>query len=400
MLEKIFHWLTGCVRFQVTGDAARFFNIAAKSGLGLWGFQKEGTDSAAWIRAGEYKKLRGVKRRCGAGLHILHRQGLPFQINRVWKRKGLILGGAGGILLYMFLSTFVWNVSVTGEELLTEAELLRAGQTNGIYVGAGRDSFRPNEAAYGIMGEVKGISWATVNTDGCFVEISVKEGEKKPEITDDTKLSNIVAAREGKVVALEAHHGRPEVSLGDTVEAGQLLISGVYTQEVDPYGPQPEHPLVTYGAARGSVKAETYREFTVQVSGVKRIKQPSGEKKVNLSLELFGLQLPLGFNTIPEEEYHTYTEENALTALDVRLPVAVKRQVYESLIEKERRLTEEEMKDAALLKLREAQKAAVAQGGRVIKEDLQYTFADGMCILTAKCRCEEEIGEQKTILVN
>uniref|UniRef100_UPI00248DE2F4 sporulation protein YqfD n=1 Tax=Neglectibacter timonensis TaxID=1776382 RepID=UPI00248DE2F4 len=59
MLEKIFHWLTGCVRFQVTGDAARFFNIAAKSGLGLWGFQKEGTDSAAWIRAGEYKKLRG-----------------------------------------------------------------------------------------------------------------------------------------------------------------------------------------------------------------------------------------------------------------------------------------------------------------------------------------------------
>ena len=121
---------------------------------------------------------------------------------------------------------------------------------------------------------------------------------------------------------------------------------------------------------------------------------------MNLSLELFGLQLPLGFNTIPEEEYHTYTEENALTALDVRLPVAVKRQVYESLIEKERRLTEEEMKDAALLKLREAQKAAVAQGGRVIKEDLQYTFADGMCILTAKCRCEEEIGEQKTILVN
>ena len=62
-------------------------------------------------------------------------------------------------------------------------------------------------------------------------------------------------------------------------------------------------------------------------------------------------------------------------------------------------LSEEEQKAAALRKLREVQKAQLPQGSSIKKEELEFTFSDGLCILSAKCRCWEEIGVVEKILV-
>lgn len=399
MLEQIFHLLSGYAEFEVRGDSARFFNIAAKSGFGLWGFRKREGRALACVKARQYKRLRPVCRRCHVRLRLVRKRGLPFQTLRLWRRKGLLLGGVCGAGLYAFLSCFLWGVSVSGTDVVTDRELLSAARESGVYVGAQKDGFTPKGASYSIAARVDGLSWVSVNTDGCFAEVAVQEGERKPEIADDTKWSNIVAVREGTIVAVNAERGRPEVHIGDTVQKGDLLISGLYEEEVDPYGPQPEKPLQTLGAARGSVVAETYREFTVQVSAVKKEREPDGRQKTNLSLSIFGLRIPLGLNTVPEEECRPYTEESVLTALGVELPVSLRREVYEYLGESTRTLSEEEMKTAALLKLREAQKAAVPPGTQVVKEELSYSFTDGLCILQARCRCQEEIGEVREILV-
>ena len=58
------------------------------------------------------------------------------------------------------------------------------------------------------------------------------------------------------------------------------------------------------------------------------------------------------------------------------------------------------LKEEALRKLREAQKAELPAGSKILKEELSYSFPDGMCILSAQCRCQEEIGEVREILVN
>ena len=38
MIERIYHWMSGYVEFRVEGDGARLFTMAAKRGMGLWGF--------------------------------------------------------------------------------------------------------------------------------------------------------------------------------------------------------------------------------------------------------------------------------------------------------------------------------------------------------------------------
>lgn len=399
LIEKVFHMLTGYAQFEIRGDSARFLNVAAKSGFSLWGFgRREGT-ATAWCRAREYRRLRPLARRCHVRLKWIKKGGTPFLTRRMWKRKGLWIGAVCGAGIYFFLSGFVWGVSVSGTDRLTDRQVLRAAAASGVFQGTSKSGLDPKLSSRGIVAALPGLRWATVNTDGCFVEVVVSEAAPKPEITDDSRWSNIVATRPGTVRAVNAEHGRPEVKPGDTVEEGDLLISGLYQEKLEPWDPRAEHPFQATGAARGSVIAETYREFTVQVSRVRRDKVPTGEKRQNLALTLFGLRIPLGLNTVPEGEARVFREKKVLTALGVPLPLSVERTVYRFTQKRERTLSEEELREAAVLKLREAQRLQIAPGGRVVKEELEFQFPDGMCVLRAKCRCEEEIGENRMILV-
>lgn len=399
MLEKIFHHLTGYAEFEILGDSPRFLNMAAKSGLGLWGFSRREGKAAACCRARDYRRLRPLARRCHTRLRYVKKGGLPFYLCRLFRRKGMLAGLLCGIGIYCFLSSFVWGVSVTGTDRLNDRQVLEAARANGVYLGAKKESFAPRLAAHGIAADLPQLKWAAVNTNGCFVEVAVGEGAETPEITDDFKWSNIVASRAGTIRSVEAERGRPEVSPGDTVQEGDLLIAGLYEEKLDPYSPPPKDPYEALGAARGRVTAETYREFTVQVSAEKRQWVPTGKKQVNASLCVFGLKIPLGFHTVPQEKTGFYSESSEVVALDAVLPLSLERDMYDFLEEETRTLNEEELKEAALLKLREAQRAELPEGSRVVSEELEYGFPEGMCILGAKCRCEEEIGETREILV-
>ncbi len=398
MLTRIYHWLSGYVEFLVKGDGARLFTMAAKRGLLLWGFRREGGAAGARIRPGEYRRLRPLCRRCGAVCRVGKMRGLPFQLARLWARKGLIIGAVLGAALYWHMSGFVWGVSVSGTEKLPPNQVLDAARDSGVYVGARREYLRAGNPEGRIQTLLPRLSWVSVNTDGCFADVAVKEGVAKPEREQTGELSNIVAARAGRIVKLEAHEGRPEVEPGETVFEGQLLIAGLYQERLDPWAPPPPEPYERTGAARGSVTAETYREFTVQVGGTKTLERETGRGS-ELWLRAFGAEIPLGLFGKPQGPVRSWEEAWQWEVLGVKLPLGLRRQTTVYLEEQERPLSEEEQKAAALRKLREVQKAQLPQGSSVKKEELEFTFSDGLCILSAKCRCWEEIGVLEKILV-
>lgn len=398
MLAAIFHLLSGYVEFQVHGDGARFFTVAAKRGFNLWGFCRREGLAVARARPGVYKKMRALCRRCGVRTRLVQKRGAPFQLHRLQKRKSLLVGAVAGAALYVFLSGFVWGVSITGAQNVTPREITQVARDCGVYVGGPRKGFTPKNASGSILTQLPRLSWASVNTNGCFVEIAVKEGAQAPALEEKGVLSNIVAGREGRVVEIQARQGRPEVSLGDTVTQDQLLIAGLYQEMPDPYGIQPPELYQRAGAARGKVVAETYREFTVQV-GASRTEHIESGRETAQWLEIFGLRIPLGLWSKPQGPVRTYQESSWLTLLGVQMPLGLRRQVTVFLTEEERPLTKKEQKTAALLKLREAQRTALPPGGSVKEEKLEYVFADGMCILHARSRCLEDIGVERVISV-
>lgn len=398
MLEKIYHLMSGYVEFQVNGDGARLFTLASKRGIGLWGFSRSEGQAVARIKPRSYRQLRPIARRCQATTRITRKRGLPFQWQRLRARKGLLIGAVAGSLLFWFLSGFMWGVDISGLEQLPPGLVSQAAEECGVFPGARKSDLNPKTARMALLNRLPALSWATVNTNGCYVEVVVREGAAKPEYVERVGLSNIVAAREGMVVKMEAQEGRPEVVPGQVVTEGQLLIAGLYQEVPDPYGPQPERLFQQAGAARGSVTAETYRTFTVQVSSGRNEPVETG-KSIRTWIEIFGVKLPLGLWHAPREDNRVYRERQQLTVLGTKLPLTVEWETVADIEQERRELTEDQQRTAALLKLRETQKAVLPPGSSVREEELEFSFAEGVCVLSAKCRCWEEIGVVQEISV-
>ena len=63
VVERLAHFLTGWVEFEVRGNGPRFFNTAAKAGVEFWGFSRRGERLSARGTPGDYKRLRELARR-------------------------------------------------------------------------------------------------------------------------------------------------------------------------------------------------------------------------------------------------------------------------------------------------------------------------------------------------
>lgn len=55
-MKKITHWVLGTATARVSGDTARFMNIAVKTGLRPIRLQKDGKDVLFTLYAKDYKK--------------------------------------------------------------------------------------------------------------------------------------------------------------------------------------------------------------------------------------------------------------------------------------------------------------------------------------------------------
>ena len=62
VVERLAHFLTGWVEFEVRGNGPRFFNTAAKAGVEFWGFSRQGERLSARGTPGDYKRLRELAR--------------------------------------------------------------------------------------------------------------------------------------------------------------------------------------------------------------------------------------------------------------------------------------------------------------------------------------------------
>ena len=146
-----------------------------------------------------------------------------------------------------------------------------------------------------------------------------------------------------------------------------MLIAGLYAQEEDPYSPPVTDPYQILGPARGSVRALTYREFTVEVGAREAQETPAGEPRRQVSLSLFGVAIPLSLGGEPEGLFRSWRRESAWAPLGRELPLKWVEKFSQPLQREERPLSGEELKEAALLALRREQRAQLPEGSRVGK---------------------------------
>lgn len=385
LIIELIRWLFGYVNFSARdGFADRFINLCTNNEIPLWNIQNVGGKITASTTLQGYLQIRESARKSGMRVRVSEKKGLIFFLKKHKKRIGLLIGIVICAIMLVFLSQFVWSVSVVGNTTLDEDYILEVFEEYGIKVGAIITKEEIEIAVDKAATDIPKLSWVTVNRKGAVAVIEVREKIEAPEMYDKLTPTNLVASEDGVVLGVDILYGNAEVKIGSAVTKGDLLISGVIT-----------HPDFTESLihADGHVKALVKKKNVSTCNNFEFFALE--QEKTKKSVFFFGLKIPLGLD-VPES---FYTKHNSFIETDeILLPVGIITEYGAVYNEEKAELTEDLQNKIALfsnaLYVREILDYCEIKTSYIIPKNTENTKE-----YEFYAECEQEIGVLQEIYI-
>ena len=134
MKVSTFSTLRGYVKIEVRGNRLEgFMNAVAASRLMVWDahLKTEGVAELT-ILLPDFFRLRPILKQTGCRMHVQKRNGFPFFLDKLGRRKFFAVGMLAFIVGLYMLSSIVWQVKVEGTVSLSNEEVLRVARGIGI----------------------------------------------------------------------------------------------------------------------------------------------------------------------------------------------------------------------------------------------------------------------------
>jgi len=298
-LFRLLNFLAGYLKVICPAAFSReVVNRLARQEIDYWELKRgaEG-ELSFYILEKEFRRLQKSEGEPIA-YHVSRRYGLPQWLARYHRRFGIPIGMILLLVLTKLSTQFVWEVTVSGNETLSDAAIIDSLEELGCAVG----SYIPDVDFYRICHafilENEEVSWISVNMIGTTARVEVIETDVKGNLEEEGNgtPSNLVARFDGEIVRTETASGKVTVMAGQTVTAGQLLVSGVVDIGREEEG---RFHLVR---ARGKVYAQTTRRISVEVPLNREKITVLGEEVVEKTIKFFGKNIKLKENSsiLPE----------------------------------------------------------------------------------------------------
>lgn len=224
-------YLRGYVRIKVWGfSPERFMNLCSNKNILLWDIKKEGEVYYMCISLKGFWGLRPIARKTGTRVAVLNRCGLPFFIPRLLSRKIFVLGFAAAVFFWFWTSLYVWDISLAGNYTITEDMFDDFLEQQGIHVGMAKRNVDIGELEKEIRRQFDIVTWTSARMEGTKLKIEIKENENLQTVPEeDAKYpygSDLTADTGGTIVSMIVRSGVPQVSIGQEIAEGDLLVSG------------------------------------------------------------------------------------------------------------------------------------------------------------------------------
>ena len=378
-----------CVDFRAEGVfCEKLLTEAMKNGLGISFPRKSGYTMRGTVQAAEYRSLCKIARRLGLKMRIEKKHGIYFTLKRHRDKIGFAAGAIFAAAVVLFLNLFVWEINISGNKAVSSEEIMATLANSGLKTGTLRTAHDARKIEWNIMNDNKEIAWATVNIQGCCVNVVVSETRREAEMKyDDDKPVNIIAAKYGVIRKMDVFDGQGVVKVGDAVMKGDLLVSATF---------EDRHGKLTLKHSRARVMAETDYEITVEFPLEQVIETTGGVKKSIKGIEIMGLSIPLG-SSRGCEELPAEKEEKELYFLWIRLPVKEIRTKYHAVKRNTITYTAEQAKGGAF-QLLEQKEAEEMSNMEIILRKTEEKIANGKYIIRASYDCIMDIAEEQDIL--
>ncbi|GGI43461.1 sporulation protein YqfD [Paenibacillus marchantiophytorum] len=385
--------LRGYVRIQIRGsECERLINPMMEKGFSIWDIQAtpEGKLECN-ILIKDFFRLKPLLKRTGCRMHVLERYGLPFFMERLGRRKFFFGGMAAFIIGIYVLTSFVWQISVEGNDRITDAQILEAASKQGIHLFQWKLKLKKTEElSRDIQSLLPSTAWVGVEIRGTHVTIKVVEAT----IPDPRKLMNprnLVASKNALVTEIISDKGKPLVKPNTYVRKGDVLISGTI-------GDEQNNQVVV---AEGKVKGVVWYTSRIEAPLTKTYKVYTGET-ANRNYLVWGtraLQLS-GYGKMRFEHFETIPERKTIAWRSWALPVGW---LHEKVMEMN--LVEEPIEAANARKsgLEQARAKLLAASGadaRLVGEKILHEKTEnGKIYIDVHFEVEENIAEEQPIVI-
>lgn len=377
------------VTVEMTGCIERFLNEIRKNKLVIYGLCK--TDEGK-IRFAVYRyrldKILSLADKCGMKYSIISEKGFALKLIRYRKRYGFFIGAAICLLVIFISSLFVWDIKVTGNEKLSEYDIISRLEKSGFRRGMLINKVEASKVENRFLTDLDEVSWMAINIKGTTAYVEIREIDKPPELLDTSEPSSIYAVRDGVIASVDDYMGYSVVEKGDTVSAGDLLVTGNYT---DKYGV--EYKL----HSMAKVMAYTVHTNSVFVPFLDSEHIKTGKEYSRYSLKLTRFIIPLYFREkIIYNNYDVTKNQKTLSITDnFVLPVEILKTTYT------------EISDAVINKSREVALAEAYEkiynkeydfvGLNILNKEYQEIESDDGITVKAIYECYEDIGISRKI---
>ena len=219
--------MEGSCRIRLTGAAPEdCLNTLMQKGVMVRNVEREDElHYCLTVSARQEKQAVLLAQKSHCEVEILWQRGPRVLWKKAVKRPVLLLGLLGALLLCFYLQSFVWVIEIDGCETVEDTEILQALQSMGVEIGSRSDDLNSVELRHRLLQALPRLSWVAVNRTGCRLRVLTCGRQEKAQKAD-YPAAHLTAVRDGVVTELNVSEGVELCKVGDTVTAGQILVSG------------------------------------------------------------------------------------------------------------------------------------------------------------------------------
>ena len=305
-----------------------------------------------------------------------------FRSNR--KRYGLFAGVFVVILLYLWLSGFVWDVRIEGSESGCEDKVIAELADCGLCVGARWRKIDKNKVEINLLSVSDSVSWININRRGCVAYVTVADKTTYEEQEKNDGYASVISAVDCIIEEITVERGVAMVKVGDSVKKGQVLISGVIPTELGGGCCYAEGNVV--GRFSDYVSVKISEKTTEKVYGRMSIE--------SCYVEFFGFSINIfkKYGNLSSKCDIIEKKENLKLFCGKKLPISVTKSYVMPYYERQRTLSCDEMTKSATRLLND-EIAFRTKERDIIRIKTEGDFTDFGYVMSAALVCRGNVGQ-------
>ena len=295
MIRSFIRYLRGYVKIRVEGySPERFLNLCCFHHIFIWGLVPAGNAYEMYMSLSGFRKIRPFTRKTHTKAVILKRCGFPFFLKRYEKRKLFFISLLFCAVLLKVYSLFIWDIHFEGNQKWPDETLSEFLDSKGVAPFMLKSSVSCADIVKDIRKEYNDIVWVSASIDGSRLKVQIKENEdtfkEETDVSQEEHPTDLVAETDGVITEIVTRSGVPQVHVGDTVKAGDILVSG----RIEVKNDSGEVVGYQYQKSDADVFADTQIEYSESMPLTWQDKVYDGRKRYKWYVRLFDWTISAG----------------------------------------------------------------------------------------------------------